>query len=156
MDLQSEQAVWRRVRGPGNMTAEEAVLPERLEAVTLEQQALAAYLRGLSGKLRGPRSAAAAAMARQTEQSVRELTALHYLLTGRRFQPRPPRQELPAPLPEALRQACLRTKQTGLAFDALQAEFSAYGTEFGRMAALAREHSRRLMELLRLSMQEAR
>ena len=37
MDLQSEQAVWRRVKGPGP-GAEEALLPERLEALILEER----------------------------------------------------------------------------------------------------------------------
>lgn len=156
MDLQTEQAVWRRVKGPGAVTAEEAVLPERLEAVIMEQQALAAYLRSLAGKLRGPQRASAASMASQTEQSARELTALHYLLTGRRFRPRPPKQELSAPLPEALRQACLRARQAEQSFLALREEFSSCAGDFGRLAEQARSHSRRLMELLRRTMDDGR
>ena len=38
MEKQTEQEIWRRVRGPGGPTAEEAILPERLEALIVEQR----------------------------------------------------------------------------------------------------------------------
>ena len=149
MDLQTEQAVWSRVKGPGGMTAEEALLPERLEALVLEQRAEAARLRALSGRVRGQGSAALARMARRSDARAGSLTALHYLLTGRRLRLQTPRLPKPGPMPEPLREACLSTRQTARAFEALSREFSDYAEDFGGYAAEVKSDARVLTELLK-------
>ena len=112
MEKQIEQEVWRRVRGPGGPTAEEALLPERLEALIVEQQAEAAELRSIARRLRGQQSAALTRIAAGVEARVRALTTLHYLLTGRRLRLQPPGAKANAPVSEALRSLSLRLRQT--------------------------------------------
>ena len=104
MDLQTEQAVWRRVKGPGAVTAEEAVLPERLEALILQEQADAAALRTLARRMGGQENAVLTRAAAGTEARARDLTALHFLLTGRRLRLKTPPVNPSGPLPEALRE----------------------------------------------------
>lgn len=155
MDLQTEQAVWRRVKGPGGMTAEEALLPERLEALILEQQADAASLQALSRRMRGQASAALSRMAQRTNARAQRLTTLHYLLTGRRLRLQTPKLPRPDPLPEALREAWLRTRQAAKAYDALREEFSDFAEEFADDGAEVKSSGRTLEGLLRQQMQAA-
>ena len=91
MTRETEQAIWSRVRGPGAMNAETALLPERLEQLILDQKRNAAQLRQLSRRLSGPGRALLMRMAGESDDRARELTAVHYLLTGRRLrlQPKP-------------------------------------------------------------------
>ena len=152
MDLQTEQAVWRRVKGPGGMTAEEAALPERLEALILEQQADAAQLRALSARLRGQGRASLAQMARRADARARKLTTLHYLLTGRKLRLQAPKLPPPGPLPEALREAWQRNRQAGRAFAALGQEFGDFREDFAGFSADAKSEGRILEGLLRQQM----
>lgn len=148
MERQTEQEVWRRVRGPAGPTAAEALLPERLEALILEQRGTAAALRSLARRLRGQQNSLLMGMAGETEASARELTALHYLLSGRRLRLQTPPAPPPEPLPEALRAVCQRMRQAERAFTALQAEFSEYEEDFSKGVRRSRSNTRRLMELL--------
>ena len=152
MDLQTEQAIWARVKETGGMTAEQAVLPERLEALILEQRADAASLQALSRRMRGQGSAALGRMARRCEARAQKLTTLHYLLTGRRLRLQAPKRPPQGPLPEALRQAWLRNRQTVRAFASLGEEFSDYAEDFGAAAADSRTDGRTLEGLLRQQM----
>ena len=149
MDLQTEQAVWARVKGPGGMTAEEAVLPERLEAMILEQRADAASLRALARRMRGQGSATLAKLAERNTARARKLTTLHYLLTGRKLRLQTPKPQKPDPLPEALRAAWLRTRQAARAYDALREEFSDYAEDFADYAMDAKTDGRTLEGILR-------
>ncbi len=152
MDIQTEQAVWRRVKAPGGVTAEEAVLPERLEALILEQRADAASLQALSRRLRGQGSGALSRMAQRTETRVRKLTTLHYLLTGRKLRLQTPKLPKPDPLPEAIRGAWLRNRQAVRAFEALREEFADFAENFADLSAETKSDSRTLEELLRQQM----
>ena len=156
MDLQTEQAVWSRVKAPGGMPAEEALLPERLEALILEERSLAVSLRGLSSRLRGPRRDELSRLAARNEARARSLTTLHYLLTGRRLRLQPPRLPKPGPLPEALREACLRTRQSTRAYQALAQEFSAYEEDFARYADQTRADVRGLTGLMEQQLRPGR
>ena len=148
MDQQTEQAVWRRVKGPGPVNAGEALLPERLEALILEERSGAAALRELARRVGGQGRAALTGMAGQTEARAGRLETLHYLLTGRRLRLRTPRPGPAGPLPEALRAACLRMRQSAAAYEALAREFSSWEEELSRSAARARENARVLTGLL--------
>jgi hypothetical protein len=152
MDLQTEQAVWRRVKGPGGMTAEEAALPERLEAVILEQQAYAALLRALSARLRGQGRGSLLQMAQRADARARKLTTLHYLLTGRRLRLQAPKLPSPGPLPELLRGAWQRNRQAGRAFEALGQEFGDFQEDFAEYSADTKGDGRILEGLLRQQM----
>ena len=156
MDLQTEQEVWRRVKGPGGMRAEDAVLPERLEALILEQRADSAALQALSRQMRGQGSTVLSRMAQRTKRRAQKLTTLHFLLTGRRLRVRNP-AKLPAagPLPEALREAWLRNKQAARAYDALREEFSDYAEEFADYASEVKSDGRTLSGILAQQMREA-
>lgn len=148
MDQQSEQAVWRRVRGPGELTAEKALLPERLEALVLEEGALAEWLGSLAQSVRGPGNGVLSRLALQTRQRARGLSALHYLLTGRRLRLRTPRPPKPGPLPEALRDAVLRTRQANRAYQSLEREFEDEAGDFRRYARQTEDNARSLTALL--------
>lgn len=156
MEKQMEQEVWRRVRGPGGPTAEQAILPERLEALILEQRSDAAALRALSNRLRGPQRTAIQRMSAQTEARASELTTLHYLLTGRRLRLQTPRPPAPGPLPEALRAAYLRTRQAERAFSGLQSEFADYAEDFGRFVRQTQADGRMLTQTLQAQLHDSR
>ena len=155
MDLQTEQAVWRRVKAPGGMSAEEAVLPERLDALILEQRADSATLRALSRQIRGQGSATLSRMAQRTEARTQKLTTLHYLLTGRRLRLQNPKLPPTGPLPEALREAWLRNRQAARAYDALREEFADYAEAFSVYAADVKSDGRALEGILRQQMRES-
>ena len=155
MDLQSEQAVWRRVKGPGP-GAEEALLPERLEALILEERSLARSLRGLGRRLRGPRSGSLNRLAARAEARAGAMTTLHYLLTGRRLRLQTPPPGKPEPLAEALRGLCLRLRQSARAYEALAQEFSAWGEDFGGYSGQAAADARSLSALLEQQLRPVR
>lgn len=156
MEKQIEQEVWRRVRGPGGPTAEEALLPERLEALIVEQQAEAAELRSIARRLRGQQSAALTRIAAGIEARVRALTTLHYLLTGRRLRLQPPGAKANAPVSEALRSLSLRLRQTERAYVGLQGEFADYAEDFERFARQTRTDGRSVTELLQAQLHAGR
>ena len=149
MNRETELEIWNRVRGPGLLNAEQALLPERLEQAILDQKQNAAELRQLSRRFGGRDGGRLSRMAAQNDAGARELTALHYLLTGRRLRLMPKSEPLPRDLPEALRQACLRQQQAAKSFAALGREFSEWADTFSRMERAARsrfEDLSRLME----------
>ena len=149
MDLQREREVWQRVKGPSPVTAGEALLPEKLEALILEQRAQAAGLRAAARRMRGPGSGELGRIAARTEARAGELTTLHYMLTGRRLRLQPPRLPAPGPLPETLRSLCLGMRESARAFGSLQKEFDAYAGDLARFSEGIQADSRRLLELLR-------
>ena len=147
MDYQAEEAVWRRVRGPGP-TAEQTLLPQRLEALALELMAEEESLRRLSRRLGGSQGAAVSRLASQLRAGTRELTTLHYLLTGCRL-----RLKAPAPAPsgsvtEVLRLACLRAAQSARAFRSLGEEFREHAEEMNRCARDSEARQRSLTRIL--------
>ena len=149
MDMQTEQAVWRRVKGPGSMTAEEAVLPERLEALLIQELATISFLRLLSGKMRGQASTALFQIVKKTENRTRELTAMHFLMTGRTLRIKTPPVSVPDSISDALRVACLRMKQTAKSYEGLSAEFANSAEDFSRYVRQTQEQAGTLLGLLR-------
>lgn len=152
MTRETEQAIWSRVRGPGAMNAETALLPERLEQLILDQKRNAAQLRQLSRRLSGPGRAQLARMAGESDDRARELTAVHYLLTGRRLRLQPKPEPLPRDLPEALRTASLRQQEAARSFAALAGDFSDWSETFSRMGRDSRSMLERITRLLRAQM----
>lgn len=148
MDMQTERAVWRRVNGNGGLPAEEALLPERLEALILQERGDAACLRMLANRMGGQGSRAMLQIAASTETRVRELVTLHFLLTGRRLRLQTPPCGRPGDPVEALRAACLRMEQTSRSYERLGEEFSRRAEQFSKYARQSREQSRRLMAQL--------
>ncbi len=144
MDHQTEQAVWRRVNAVGSVTAEEALLPERLEALLLQERADAASLRQLSRSMNGTGSAAVARVAAKTEARTRTLVTLHYLLTGRRLRPQTPPCGKPGETLEALRAASLRMEQTVKTYERLAEEFPERKALFSELGCQSRGQYRAL------------
>lgn len=149
VEARKEQEIWRRVRGGAAPGAAEALLPERLEALILEQRADAAAMRALAGRMRGPASGRLRSGAAALEHRARELRGLHYLLTGRRLRPQSPPLRLPEPPAEALRQLCLRQREAARSFGALGEEFRDFAGDFDAWAGQAREQAGALLRLLR-------
>ena len=148
MDREMEREVWQRVRGPEHPNAAQALLPERLERLILEQQIDAGTLRQLSGRLRGPERTSVARMAAELENRVRSLTTLHYLLTGRRLRLKAPQPPLSADLPQAIREQYFRQQQTARELSGLGRDFSDYAGRFAEMERDARRNSRLLADIL--------
>ena len=148
MDLQTEQAVWRRVRGPGGVSAQEALLPERLEALILEERSRAQELRALARRVGGGRSGRLSRAAAQSEARSRSLNTLHYLLTGRRLRPQEPPLPRPAPTPEALRQAALSLRESVRSYESLAREFEDYAQDFSRYADETRSQLAAVTDIL--------
>lgn len=144
MDPKTEQAVWRRVSTVGSVTAEEALLPERLEALILQERADAASLRQLARRMGGQGSAPVLRAAARTEARARSLVTLHYLLTGRQLRLQtPPCKNQGTPL-EALREASLRMDQTARTYARLAEEFPARGEFFSDLGCQCRGQYRAL------------
>lgn len=154
MDYQAEAAVWRRVRGPGP-TAEEALLPERLEALVLEQMGEQEALKRLSRRLGSGQGAAVARLAAQLRAQTRELTTLHYLLTGRRLRLKAPAPAASGSVTEELRLACLRAAQSARAFRSLAEEFREQAEDLSRYARECEGRQRRLTGILRSRLDRA-
>ena len=144
MDYQSEQAVWRRVKAGGSVSAEEALLPERLEALILQERADAASLRRLARRMGGRGSAAVTRAAASAESRARRLLTLHYLLSGRQLRLQtPPCPKQGTPL-EALREASLRMEQTAKSYEALAEEFPERSRLFAELGCQSRGQYRAL------------
>lgn len=156
MNLQTEREIWRRVKGPGGIAAEEALLPERLEALITEERSLAVSLRSLTPRLRGPQRGELTRIAARAEGRARGLTTLHYLLTARRLRLPPPRPGKPGPLPEALREACLRLRETAKAYESLRGEFSSCGEELNGYSTQTAADARALTVLLERQLRQPR
>ena len=154
MDYQAEEAVWRRVRGPGP-TAEEALLPQRLEALALELMGEEEALKRLSRRLGGSQGAAVSRLASQLRAGTRDLTTLHYLLTGRRLRLKPPAAAPSGSVTEALRLACLRAAQSARAFRGLAEEFQEQAEELKRYAQDSEARQRSLTRILRSRLDRA-
>ncbi len=148
MDRETEQEVWRRVQRPGGLPAEQALLPERLERMILEQRMNAVELRSLAGRLPAQERRTFFRMAAETDGRAGELTTLHYLLTGRRLRLKLPPQRPAGDLSEALRSAYFRLKQSAEGFSDLAREFGSYADQFTRMASQARTHCDRIRRAL--------
>ena len=85
MDVQQELSVWRRVQAPDRLSAEEYLLPERLEGMILSLLETGALMKRLAGRTRGRDREILLRMSARNEGMVRRLRTLHYLLTGRRL-----------------------------------------------------------------------
>lgn len=149
MNPQTEREVWSRVRAPGQITAEESVLPERLEALVSAERENAAELRAASGRLRGGERAAFLRMANEDEACASELCTMHYLMTGRRLRIRAEAARLPQDLPEALRRLWQRQREAAEAYEALSRDFSAYAASFQKYARRSQKQMARISAALR-------
>ena len=142
MNPETEREVWSRVLTPGQMTAEEALLPERLEALISLERRNAAELKVVSARLRGADRAAFLRMAARDEARAAELQAMHYLLTGRRLRLSGRAEPLPRDLPEALRMLWLRRREMARSYaelcrnlrPVLRRDAAADGADFCRPA----------------------
>lgn len=148
MDRETEQEIWRRVRQPGSVNAEEALLPERLENLILEQRLNANGLKTLADRMGGTDRQVFLRMSSENENRARELTTLHYLLTGRRLRLKQQEVPIPKPLPEALREVYFRQQQSARDFRNLAREFDGYGELFERLGSEAQRQSRLIMQTL--------
>lgn len=148
MDRETEREVWRRVNRPGGLPAEQALLPDRLERMILEQRMNAIQLRDLAGRLPAQERRIFFRMSSENDNRARELTTLHYLITGRSLRLKLPSQPAVGDLTEALREAFFRQKQSAAGFEALAQEFSGYADQFSRLADQAQRHSNRIRQAL--------
>lgn len=148
MDQQSEQAVWRRVRAGESVTAEEALLPERLEAMILQERAEAASLRLLARRMGGKGSAAVPRAAAGSEARARRLLTLHYLLSGRQLRLQTPPCGKQGAVLEALREAGLRMEKTAKDYERLAEEFPQRSELFTELSAQCRAQYRALARQL--------
>ena len=149
MNYETEQAVWRRVRGPGEeLSAGKALLPERLEALLLEEQATEAQLRALARRTGGNRSRVLQRLANRTGKRIGELSALHFLLTGRRLRLKPPAFPGKVTFPDSLRAVWLRQQQSARAYDSLAKEFREEAQELETWSSGIRADNRQLASLL--------
>lgn len=150
MNHEIEQAVWQRVRGmEPPLPAAQALLPERLEALLLEEQATQAALRELSRRAPGNQRQRLQRLSARAGERSGALTTLHFLLTGRRLRIKPPLPPDRSPYPEALRTAWLRLRQTARAYTGLASEFREEARDLEAGAADAEADSRQLAALLR-------
>lgn len=146
---ETEREVWSRVLAPGQMTAEEALLPERLETLISLEQRNAAELRAVSARLNGRDRTAFLRMAARDEARAAELRGTYYLLTGRKIRLSGRGEPLPRDLPEALRMLWLRRREMERSYGDLSRDFSAYAGTFDRFSAETRRQMDRISAVLR-------
>ena len=111
---ETDRQIWARVRESGTLTAEQALLPERLTALMAQEKTLAAACRQLEARLFGTGCNAVRRIRAQSENRVRRLKTQMYLRSGLRADPQSSSTPFYALLCEALRAACLlaQTLQT--------------------------------------------
>ena len=133
MDRETEREIWKRVQSGGQIGSEEALLDERLEKTILAAKQSAADLRRVAARLNPSQRGKFLRMAAQSENSEEELTAIHYLLTGRRLKLHPKPGRLPQELPEALRAIWMQIRDLSRDYAALSRDFSDYADSFEQM-----------------------
>ena len=123
--MKTESAVWERVSARNDLTAEQALLPERLtELMTAETQLAAAFFR-LARRLPGADGALMRRLGVQAEARTRKLRTACFLLTGMRSEPHPAEVPFYAAVCEALRAQCLLLIALQKKYDETAREFSA-------------------------------
>ena len=130
--MKTESAVWERVNARDGITAEQALLPERLAELMMGEAQLAAAFSRLAGRLSGADGAMMRRLRAQGESRVRRLRTEYYLLSGMRADIRPPEVPFYPSICEALRAQC----QSLLT---LQKKYDETAREFPACAALPEE-----------------
>lgn len=105
--MKTESAVWERVSARGGITAEQALLPERLAELMTEETRLAAAFFRLAGRLSGTDGTTMRRLGAQAEARTRRLRTVYFLTSGLRADLRPAEVPFYACLCEALRAQCL-------------------------------------------------
>lgn len=122
----TERVVWERVQSTGTITAENALLPERLTALIEGERKTAAACTQLACRLSGSAGMALRRIRAQAENRARQLTALHFLLTGKRTCIKAPQVPFHKNLCEALRENCLSMLALQEQYGKVAAEFPAH------------------------------
>lgn len=123
------------------------MLPQRLEALIMAEQVSAGLCRAMA-KGPGPDRPVLRRLAGDAERRARELTTLHYLLTGRRLRLKLPQPPPVGSYPEQLRQQYLQQRQMDRAYDRLAREFEGYSDQFVQLQKESRQAGKTLQNLL--------
>lgn len=143
------KAVWQRVQaGRDTLTAEEALLPERLSQHIMGEKGDSQAYRRLALRFQGQDSAALRRMAEEESGHARELNALYYMRTGRRTDLRPREEPQPADRLQALRGRYLEELSGAAGYAQAARDFPAYGEMFQRLSQAEHRHSQALLEIL--------
>ncbi len=81
---QTERAVWARVTEQSNLLPEQVLLPERLSILIVEEKTAADAYRQLVSRLSGTDGILIRRLHAQTENRVRRLNVLYFLISGLR------------------------------------------------------------------------
>ena len=148
MDRETEREIWKRVQGTTSLNAEESLLPERLEQLVEAQKQTAAAQRQLAQRMGGGARSALRQMAAENEKDASELTALYYLMTGRRLRLKAKAEPLPRDPSEAIRALWSRERKTAQDSAELARSFSAEAADFSQLRARAERRQTRLARIL--------
>ena len=143
-----ERAVWERVQSTGTLTAENALLPERLTALIEGEKKTAAECTQLACRLSGSAGMATRRIRAQAEGRARHLAALHFLLTGKRTYIKPPQIPFHKNLCEALREHCLSMLALQEQYAKVAAEFPAHAKAMDRLSLSLRNDLRTATSIL--------
>ena len=149
MDPETEREIWRRVRQNDRLNAEEILLPEKLEESIQERQMLTDLLVRTAQSLSKGERTALLRISAQLRSGIRELTTLHYLLTGRRLKLPPGQLPPKAPIREELRALYFRLRRAAKNSDLLSKDFSEYEKEFREDAQVLRRAERTIAGILK-------
>ena len=149
MDPETEREIWRRVRQNDRLNAEEILLPEKLEESIQERQMLTDLLVRTAQSLSKGERTALLRISAQLRSDIRELTTLHYLLTGRRLKLPPGQLPPKAPIREELRALYFRFRRAAKNSDLLSKDFSEYEKEFREDAQVLRRAERTIAGILK-------
>lgn len=132
---QTEQSVWARVTERHD-DPEQLLLPERLSILTIEEKTSADAYRQLAARLSGADGAAVRRLHAQTENRVRRLNVLYFLISGLRPNLKGEHVPFHADRCEALREQYLsahaqqsRYRKTALEFPAYAGELNGFASE---------------------------
>lgn len=152
MNRQAERAVWDRVIACPSLTAEQALLPERLSELMTQERAFADACTQLAARLTGADSAALRRLRAQAMTRQQQLNALRFLYTGLRSELRPAHVPFHSSVCDALREAGLQLLAVKAAYEKTAAEFSAQREALEQLCTQVRQATQTVMGILQRSL----
>lgn len=145
---QTEHAVWARVTERGGMTPEQALLPERLSMLIAHERGNADACRQLSARLSGADSVLMRRLRAQTENRVRRLNALYFLVSGLRPNIKAERTPFHTERCDALREAYLSVYAQQNRYRKTASEFPAYADALSGFASELQQNLQTVSQIL--------
>ena len=145
---QRERAVWERVTAKNGITPETALLPERFAVLIAQEKGSADAFRQLAARLNGADVVLIRRLRAESENRVRQLNALYFLISGLRPDIRGEHVPFHADRCDALREAYLSAHAQQNRYQKTAAEFPAYDGVLNGFAAELQHELQTISQIL--------